>query len=239
MAIVDFTNPRRDAQWFADKLQALLDMGVDCFKTDFGERIPTDVVWHDGSDPERMHNYYAHLYNRTVFDAAARSTRGAARRSLFARSATVGGQQFPVHWGGDCESTFESMAEIAARRAVARRCPDSASGATTSAGSRARPIPRSSSGGWRSGCCRRTAGCTARRPTGCRGRSTRRRSTYCAKFTRLKLPADAVPVRRPRRRIGTGHADDAADGAGVPGRSGVRLSGPAVHARHRTCWSRR
>ena len=30
---------------------------------------------------------------------------------LFARSATVGGQQFPVHWGGDCESTFESMAE--------------------------------------------------------------------------------------------------------------------------------
>ena len=30
---------------------------------------------------------------------------------LFARSATAGGQQFPVHWGGDCESTFESMAE--------------------------------------------------------------------------------------------------------------------------------
>ena len=30
---------------------------------------------------------------------------------MFARSATAGGQQFPVHWGGDCESTFESMAE--------------------------------------------------------------------------------------------------------------------------------
>ena len=30
---------------------------------------------------------------------------------LFARSATVGGQQFPVHWGGDCESTYQSMAE--------------------------------------------------------------------------------------------------------------------------------
>ena len=29
--------------WYADKLEALLDMGVDCFKTDFGERIPTDV----------------------------------------------------------------------------------------------------------------------------------------------------------------------------------------------------
>ncbi len=44
MGIVDFTNP--DAcQWYGDKLRALLDMGVDCFKTDFGERIPTDVVY--------------------------------------------------------------------------------------------------------------------------------------------------------------------------------------------------
>ena len=43
MGLVDFTNP--DAcRWFGDKLRALVDMGVDCFKTDFGERIPTDVV---------------------------------------------------------------------------------------------------------------------------------------------------------------------------------------------------
>src|SRR5699024_11447409 len=50
------------------KLAALLEDGVDCLKSDFGERIPTDVVWHDGSDPVRMHNYYAHLYNKVVFD---------------------------------------------------------------------------------------------------------------------------------------------------------------------------
>jgi alpha-D-xyloside xylohydrolase len=30
---------------------------------------------------------------------------------VFARSATSGGQQFPVHWGGDSTATFESMAE--------------------------------------------------------------------------------------------------------------------------------
>jgi alpha-D-xyloside xylohydrolase len=30
---------------------------------------------------------------------------------VFARSATVGGQQFPVHWGGDCSANYESMAE--------------------------------------------------------------------------------------------------------------------------------
>ncbi|MDF2484521.1 MAG: glycoside hydrolase family 31 [Herbinix sp.] len=109
MALVDFTNP--DAcRWFASKLEALLDMGVDCFKTDFGERIPTDVVYYDGSDPMKMHNYYTHLYNKTVFELLERK-RGKGEAVLFARSATVGGQKFPVHWGGDCWSDYESMAE--------------------------------------------------------------------------------------------------------------------------------
>jgi len=109
MAIVDFTNPAARS-WFAEKLEALHDMGVDCFKTDFGERIPTDVQWFDGSEPEGMHNYYSFLYNQVVFDLLERK-RGRGEAALFARSATVGGQRFPVHWGGDCYSSFESMAE--------------------------------------------------------------------------------------------------------------------------------
>jgi alpha-D-xyloside xylohydrolase len=109
MGLVDFTNPDA-ARWFSDKLRVLLDMGVDCFKTDFGERIPTDVVYHDGSDPERMHNYYAQLYNKCVFDLL-REVRGEGEAVLFARSATAGGQQFPVHWGGDNTSSYPSMAE--------------------------------------------------------------------------------------------------------------------------------
>ena len=109
MALVDFTNPAAVA-WYQGKLRALLDMGVDCFKTDFGERIPTDVVWHDGSDPALMHNYYAQAYNKAVFDLLE-AERGPGEAVLFARSATAGGQQFPVHWGGDCESTFPAMAE--------------------------------------------------------------------------------------------------------------------------------
>jgi alpha-D-xyloside xylohydrolase len=109
MALVDFTNPAAWT-WYQDKLRVLLRQGVDAFKTDFGERIPTDVVWHDGSDPQRMHNYYTHLYNACVFELLQKE-RGTGEAVLFARSATAGGQQFPVHWGGDCESTFASMAE--------------------------------------------------------------------------------------------------------------------------------
>ena len=109
MAIVDFTHPgARD--WFAGHLERLLDQGVDAFKTDFGERIPTDVVWHDAADPERMHNYYAQLYNGCVFEVLQRR-RGVGDAVLFARAATAGGQQYPVHWGGDNTSSLPSMAE--------------------------------------------------------------------------------------------------------------------------------
>ena len=110
MAIVDFTNP--DAtKWYQDKLRHLVEQGVDCFKTDFGERIPTEgVQYYDGSDPELMHNYYTYLYNKAVYDVLV-ETKGEDEAILFARSATVGGQQFPVHWGGDCSSNYPSMAE--------------------------------------------------------------------------------------------------------------------------------
>ena len=109
MGVVDFTNPAA-SEWYCEKLKVLLDMGVDSFKTDFGERIPTDVVYFDGSDPQRMHNYYAFLYNKVVFDLLEQE-KGKQEAVVFARSAAVGSQQFPVHWGGDCNATYESMAE--------------------------------------------------------------------------------------------------------------------------------
>jgi len=109
MAIVDFTNPEA-CKWFSSKIKVLLDMGVNCFKTDFGERIPDeDVVYYDGSNPKKMHNYYTYLYNKTVFNAIRDF--GEGRAIVFARSATVGSQQFPVHWGGDSTASYASMAE--------------------------------------------------------------------------------------------------------------------------------
>jgi alpha-glucosidase (family GH31 glycosyl hydrolase) len=75
-----------------------------------------------------MHNVYATLYNELVFNLV-KSRFGEGEAIVFARSAHAGGQRFPVvspaflmiatliliagaqHWGGDCESTFEAMAE--------------------------------------------------------------------------------------------------------------------------------
>lgn len=110
MGIVDFTNPAaRD--WYCGYLKKLMDMGIDCFKTDFGERIPVkDIVWHDGSDPLLMHNYYTYLYNKTVFELI-KSVKGEGEAIVFARSATAGSQCFPVHWGGDNSASYVSMAE--------------------------------------------------------------------------------------------------------------------------------
>lgn len=109
MGLVDFTNPEA-TRWYQDKLRGLVAQGVDCFKTDFGERIPLEVDYFDGSSPERMHNLYTQLYNEAVFEVL-REARGEGDAVLFARSATAGGQTMPVHWGGDNTSSYESMAE--------------------------------------------------------------------------------------------------------------------------------
>ncbi len=121
MALVDFTNP--DAvKWYQSYLSHLIDMGVDCFKTDFGERIPVSdpffgpkaakygITYFDGSDPNRMHNYYTQLYNQAVYEVLEKRF-GKGQACLFARSATAGGQRYPVHWGGDCLSSYASMAQ--------------------------------------------------------------------------------------------------------------------------------
>lgn len=105
---VDFTNPTAK-KWYQDKLKKLLDMGVDCFKTDFGERIPVDdVKFYDGSNPQQEHNYYTLQYNQAVYDIIA-EVKGKKEAVVFARSATAGSQSYPVHWGGDCLSNYNSM----------------------------------------------------------------------------------------------------------------------------------
>ncbi|MBN2444114.1 MAG: alpha-xylosidase [Spirochaetales bacterium] len=107
LAMIDFTNPGA-CEWYKDKLRTLLDVGVDTFKTDFGESAPVDGIYYSGVDGSQIHNYYTYLYNKTVFELLTRYF-GENNTIVFARSATTGSQKFPVHWGGDSQARYTSM----------------------------------------------------------------------------------------------------------------------------------
>ena len=96
MGLVDLTNPEA-VKWFEGCLESLYDLGVNCIKTDFGERIPTKgVKWFDRKvDPQRMHNFYAFMYNKIVYKTLQKRY-GKDQAVLFARTACAGTQRFPL-----------------------------------------------------------------------------------------------------------------------------------------------
>ncbi len=153
-------------------------MGVDCFKTDFGERIPTDVQWFDGSDPQKMHNHYAFIYNELVWKVL-KETVGEQEAVLFARSASVGAQQFPVHWGGDCYANYESMAE-SLRGGLSIGMSGFGFWSHDIGGFETPRRPTSTSAGAPSACSPATAACTAANPIGCHGPTMTSPATWCA-----------------------------------------------------------
>ncbi len=103
--IVDFTNPEA-REWYKQLHRPLLEMGVDTFKTDFGEVIPEDAVFHNGKTGKEMRNLYALLYNATVFEVLKEYKSSPV---LWGRSGYAGIQKYPVQWSGDPYSNFRSL----------------------------------------------------------------------------------------------------------------------------------
>ena len=103
---IDFTNPKA-VEWYKDKLlKPLLDMGVKCIKTDFGENIHMDHRYH-ASTPERLNNIYALLYQKAAYEVTKKVTGDGI---VWARAAWAGCQRYPLHWGGDSESSWAGLA---------------------------------------------------------------------------------------------------------------------------------
>lgn len=98
---LDFTNPATVA-WWQGHLRRLIRMGVDGFKTDFGEQVPLDAIFHDGRTGATWHNAYPRLYNQVTSEALAAETHGV----LLARSAWHGSQPYSAIWAGDQSSDF-------------------------------------------------------------------------------------------------------------------------------------
>ena len=109
--IVDFTNPAA-CDWFAGQAAArCCDMGVDCFKTDFGERIPTDVRLprrlRPAEDAQLLRLSVQRDGLRACWKQKLRRRRGGALRALGHRRRTA----VPGALGRRLHATFESMAE--------------------------------------------------------------------------------------------------------------------------------
>ena len=103
---IDFTYPKATDWYKYSLLKPLLDMGVKCIKTDFGENIHMDHQYHSSS-PERLNNIYALLYQKAAYEV----TREVAGDGIiWARAGWAGSQRYPLHWGGDSESSWAGMA---------------------------------------------------------------------------------------------------------------------------------
>ena len=103
---IDFTYPKA-TDWYKNQLlKPLLEMGVKCIKTDFGENIHMDHQYH-AMTPERLNNIYALLYQRAAYEVTREVTGDGI---VWARSAWAGCQRYPLHWGGDSESSWAGMA---------------------------------------------------------------------------------------------------------------------------------
>ena len=102
---IDFTNPKA-VDWYKNMLKELLEMGVTCIKTDFGEDIHFEADYY-GMDAYLLHNIYALLYQKAAFEITKEVTGDGI---IWARAGWAGCQRYPLHWGGDAACTWDGMA---------------------------------------------------------------------------------------------------------------------------------
>ncbi len=105
--LLDFTHPDAYAYW-RDRHRELFELGVDMIKADFGEQVEEHMVASNGARGDQLHNVYALLYNRCVYEAAERWASGGA--FIFSRAAWTSQQRCPSQWGGDPQADWGGLA---------------------------------------------------------------------------------------------------------------------------------
>jgi len=104
-AVLDFSNSAT-VEWYQAKLANLLKMGVGAIKVDFGEAAPDNGIYASGRTGFYEHNLYPLRYNKAVAEITKQVT---GENIIWARSTWAGSQRYPLHWGGDAESTDQGM----------------------------------------------------------------------------------------------------------------------------------
>ncbi|MDA3879486.1 MAG: glycoside hydrolase family 31 protein, partial [Prolixibacteraceae bacterium] len=102
---IDFTSEGA-TNWYKNLLKELLEMGVVCIKTDFGEEIHMDAEYKSMS-PDKLNNIYGLLYQKAAYEITKEVTGDGI---IWARAGWAGCQRYPLHWGGDAAATWDGMA---------------------------------------------------------------------------------------------------------------------------------
>jgi alpha-D-xyloside xylohydrolase len=105
--VVDWTSPAA-LRVMGEEYGRLFATGASVLKVDFGEELPDDAVYADGTPAHRMRNQYPPRYQAAVHAATA-AARGEDERIAWSRSGWAGAQRFPVHWGGDVSPAWEML----------------------------------------------------------------------------------------------------------------------------------
>ena len=104
---VDLTRAE-SCDWFAERIigKEMIELGLSGWMADFGEYLPTDVLLHDGSDPEVTHNKWPVLWAQ-VNDQAVRKAGRQDQIVFFMRSGASGlPKHCPLLWAGDQSVDF-------------------------------------------------------------------------------------------------------------------------------------
>ena len=80
--VIDFTNPAART-WFAQRLDAGLDLGADGFMVDFGEQVAPDMHFADGQTGATMHNAYPIYYQQLVSETVTTYEKAHPGRQIF------------------------------------------------------------------------------------------------------------------------------------------------------------
>ena len=104
--VLDYSNPET-IDWVRAKISDLLKLGVGAIKVDFGEAAPLNGNYASGRSGFYEHNLYPLRYNKAMADITRETT---GENIIWARSTWAGSQRYPLHWGGDAESTDSGIA---------------------------------------------------------------------------------------------------------------------------------
>jgi alpha-D-xyloside xylohydrolase len=106
--VLDFTNPEAADWWFSKREYIVKELGVDGWKSDGGEHIwNPDTRFFNGKRGTDAINEYPVDYEG-AYDRWMQKLRG-DDFVLFSRAGYTGSQNFPCHWAGDENSTWEAF----------------------------------------------------------------------------------------------------------------------------------